>query len=427
MKKIIIIILSLFLIFLCYSKENRKFPQLKFIVLSDIHYYDKSLGIEGTAFEEYLAGDRKTLIESEEITDKVIENILSSDASFVIICGDMTKDGEKINHQKLSEKLKLITDSGKKVFVINGNHDILNGHSFKYNGDNKERVENVNREDFIKIYNEFGYSSAIEVDPISLSYVTEPVAGVWLLAIDSSMWYKNKLDKEPITDGELRAETLKWIENILIKAKSQNKTLIGMMHHGLLEHYKSNNKYYGQYILNNNEKIAKIFTKYGLNFIFTGHFHAQDITLKKINKDDTIFDIETGSLVSYPNPYRIVSITKNNKMKIESKFISSIKNYPDFSSYSKDFIRNGTIKTVNKKLKRLGLTDNEIDIVSFQIADAYISHLVGDEISPKKLIDTNGVGLWGRILLNFQKDLVEGWYNDLPPHDNFITIDLNSY
>ena len=78
-------------------------------------------------------------------------------------------------------------------------------------------------------------------------------------------------------------------------------------------------------------------------------------------------------------------------------------------------------------MKRLGLTDNEIDIVSFQIADAYISHLVGDEISPKKLIDTNGVGLWGRILLNFQKDLVEGWYNDLPPHDNFITIDLNSY
>lgn len=37
------------------------YPQMKFIVFSDPHYFDPSLGTEGKAFQEYLDNDRKLL------------------------------------------------------------------------------------------------------------------------------------------------------------------------------------------------------------------------------------------------------------------------------------------------------------------------------------------------------------------------------
>ena len=45
----------------------------------------------------------------------------------VLISGDLTKDGEKLGHQNMAEKLQTIEDeTDAEIFVINGNHDIYN-------------------------------------------------------------------------------------------------------------------------------------------------------------------------------------------------------------------------------------------------------------------------------------------------------------
>ena len=70
------------------------YPQMKFIVFTDPHYFDGSLGTHGQAFQDYLDKDRKLLRESRELLEEVIGFILKSDADFVLIPGDLTKDGE---------------------------------------------------------------------------------------------------------------------------------------------------------------------------------------------------------------------------------------------------------------------------------------------------------------------------------------------
>jgi len=50
--------------------------------------------------------------------------------------------------------------------------------------------------------------------------------------------------------------------------------------------------------------------------------------------------------------------------------------------------------------------------------------LAGDEIKPELMISNESLGIWGRFVLFMQQKLVEGWYTDLPPRDNQLTIDL---
>ena len=75
----------------------------KFAVISDPHVYDTAaLGVNAD-FEAYLLQDRKMVKESIEILDAVIGDFKGSALDFVLIPGDLTKDGEKINHQVLAK------------------------------------------------------------------------------------------------------------------------------------------------------------------------------------------------------------------------------------------------------------------------------------------------------------------------------------
>ncbi len=435
MKKILLFMLILFL-FSCSKNvyklnldksEKAKiinFPKAKFAIISDLHYYDKALGVDGKAFLDYLEDDRKLLVESEEILDKVIDLLIKEKLDFIIIPGDLTKDGEKINHEKVSKKLEKLVKSGKKVYVINGNHDLYSGHSFKYVGDTKERIESITKEEFIKFYKNLGYNDAIDKDLESLSYVVEPVNGLWVLVMDSCMWYNNNLEEEPITEGEFRKTTVNWIEEVLKKAQKENKAVIGVMHHGILPHYKSNKKYYPEYVVNHNDELVKLFIHYRLNYVFTGHFHSQDITSKFYTNDSFIYDIETGSLVTHPCPYRIVEITEDQKMVIKSNFIKELDSREDFIEYALTYLIQGTIKKAEKKLRKFKVPEKDILNIGLQVALAYSAHLQGDENPPEIIINTKGLNLWSKIVIGVQKDLIEGWWNDLPPEDNELIINL---
>ncbi len=75
------------------------YPHTRFIVISDLHFYDTSLGTEGKAFQDYLDADRKLLVLSDEIIGTAMEKIAKEEADFVLVAGDLTKDGERICHQ----------------------------------------------------------------------------------------------------------------------------------------------------------------------------------------------------------------------------------------------------------------------------------------------------------------------------------------
>ncbi|OGN92505.1 MAG: hypothetical protein A2Z75_08965 [Chloroflexi bacterium RBG_13_50_10] len=406
------------------------YPAASFIVFSDPHIYDPNLGTEGKAFEDYLADDRKLLRESAEILEAAVASIKNEKASFVLVPGDLTKDGERSSHELAASYLEQLEAGGKQVYVVPGNHDIRNGHSFRYIGDRAERVPNITPAEFTQIYNEFGYKEALYRDSASLSYVAEPQAGLWLLALDSCRYAENIEDEAPITDGKFSAATLQWIEEMLGKAAREKKAVMVMLHHGIVEHYVGQEKNYGEYILDDFPAVSRLLAAYNVRLAFSGHYHAQDITLARWPETNKfVFDIETGSLVTYPAPYRIVNIDTSQKAAVLTKHIESIGSHPaDFQEYARAYVQSGIEGIATRAIMGYKVDRAEAEKLAQQVAQAFVAHYAGDEKLPpgQEAMQASGLSMPGRVVVNFRKDLVIGVWHDLPPPDNNITIDLQT-
>ena len=409
-------------------KVKPPYPATKFVVLTDPHFYDSSLGTTGSAFQEYLDRDRKMLTLSQEIMATAVEEIIKEDADFVLICGDLTKDGEALSHQGVVSALTKIKAAGKDVYVVPGNHDIANGDAVRFLGDTTEAVPTVSAQGFKELYKELGYGAAVDEDSDSLSYVFEPVQGLWVMALDSCRWKENQPGHPPITGGAFSGKTFQWIERTLIQSKKNNVAVIVFLHHGIMEHYPANEKYYAQYIIDDYENVSKMFASYGVSLVFTGHFHAQDITLQRFkDSDHFIYDIETGSLSTSPCPYRLVEFTEDQTALIQSKFISSIPSHKDdFHDYASQYVFNGTIKLANAKLVKYKVSKEQQALLSPQISKAYCTHLKGDEKKPEIVVNKKGLTLWSKFIVFMQKGLINGWWTDLAPQDNTLKIDLKT-
>jgi len=364
---------------------------VKFAVISDPHLYDKSLGTTGKAFEDYLAHDRKMLIESEEIFSKAIDRIAADkDIDFLIIPGDLTKDAEIINHELVASYLKKLDDAGIKCYVVPGNHDVNNPHSVRFEGDAKYPEPSATPEKFAEIYDKYGYGDALHRDPNSLSYIAEVGHRTWLFALDSCK-YDNNID-HPETSGAFSSETIEWVLKMLKKAKEENITVFGMMHHGVVEHFPGQTVNFSEYVVDEFPTVGKIFGDNGLNVIFTGHFHAQDI-VKSDFGTSVVYDVETGSTVTAPCPYRVVTLNSGEKIfDIESRTIDEIASVDDFANYKVDFTKAGMVGLYKMRLSAMGVSADMLDAVANAGAEIHMAHYKGDEsVSPEVMALVTGM------------------------------------
>lgn len=407
------------------KSQEISFPLCRFAVLADLHYYDPTLGVNGRAFyNEVLSASKLFHLSSELLWQALSELKQEKGLAFIIICGDLTKDGERINHLRLAEHLSQIEKTGIQVFVVPGNHDLANPFARSYSGESTPQLESVSPAEFAAIYAPFGYSQALFRDSDSLSYVVEPVAGLWLFALDSTTSYKNTAQRLS-SAGYLKDSTLRWLEESLKKAYAQGKLTMGMMHHGLLEHFKGQKKYFPDFVIDNSEQVTNLLATNGLKLLFSGHFHAQDITLKRFNANHFIFDIETSSLITYPHAYRLVDL-EQGEVRITTRSISSLASLADFKLYSFSVLWNSTYSNLKNRLKPYGFSSSDLILLLPQVARALASHFKGDEESPPLPIKTDGLSLKARLMLFFIDDLIRGIRQDLPPFDNNLLINAKN-
>ncbi|MDD5170214.1 MAG: metallophosphoesterase, partial [Syntrophales bacterium] len=378
-----------------------------------------------------IMADRKLIKESPEILDAMVTSMSDLKASFVLCPGDLTKDGELASHLLMTTYLARLKASGKKVYVVPGNHDIKNGRSYRYVGDVKERVPNISAADFAKIYADYGFSDALQRDTDSLSYLVEPVPGLWLLALDSALYRLNVEDKEETVSGRFSATTLKWIEARLAEAAKSNKAVIVLMHHGVVEHYVGQAKNYGEYLVDDYKEVGRLFAAYNVRMVFTGHYHAQDITEAQWSDGGKkfVFDVETGSLATYPCPYRVISIDADQSVAIRSERVTAIKSHPqDFPEYAKAYLLQGIAGIAVKTLMGYGISKDEATRLSTEIAAAFAAHYAGDEYLPagQSPLNEQGLSPLGWVVIQMRKDLVYGLWKDLPPPDNNVTLYMDS-
>ena len=319
-------------------------------VMSDIHVMDESLlKNPGSAFDDYLNGDRKLLQESGDILEEMITIILRDRPELVLIPGDLTKDGERASHEHVVRQLNRLDAEGIKVLVIPGNHDVDNPHALLYDGDKTEYAGSVTMEEFAEIYAKYGYGDASARDENSLSYVSYPYDNLAVIGIDACMYEENKfIDRGDeadvcVTDGRLKPETLEWVCEQARKANAEGRQVIAIMHHNLAEHFNGQALIAAPYVVAEDSLVRAEFLKAGIRSVFTGHFHIQDIAMDyNEEKSDSIFDISTGSTVTYPCPYRYVTLNEDNTvMEIYSNILKDVDGYDEFDSYARSKLHDG--------------------------------------------------------------------------------------
>ena len=216
----------------------------------------------------------------------------NSPAEFLLIPGDLSEDGFWEEHLAIAEKLRDFQKrTGKTIFLIPGNHDIRTHAS-------KNRLD---LSDFLDIYADIGFDKALTRHEGSASYTAELNAGYRLLAIDACVY---RQDSSEISD-----ELFAWIEAQLQQAKNDGKKIVAMVHHNVLKHFALESVGGTQLCLDRNKDVACLLADHGVKYVLTGHEHANDISTAVSAKGSRIYDIETCSLITYPNAYRMISFS----------------------------------------------------------------------------------------------------------------------
>lgn len=436
--ELFVIIFSI-LVYSCSDDSTNNTPTdqnlITISVFTDPHLYDPSLGTSSEAFQQYIMADRKMIAESDAILKSIVNTISSDDSKVVIVTGDLTKDGEKQNHQLFANYLKQLESKGKKVFVIPGNHDVDNPASFSYpTGSAPTKIPSVSATEFKTIYADFGFNEAIATDPNgSLSYIVEPISGIWLFCLDACRWKENAGKSHSVTGGVFPDATFNWIKQKLTEGKQKNKLMLGAVHHNITEHFNGQKLLFSDYVIDNWETVAKTFAEMGLNVVFTGHHHAHDAR-KYTSGNNFIVDLQTSSSVTWPSAIRRISIDKNWVMKVKSEKISTIQydtKGANFQDYAKNYFVNGLPIIIQAYLKQMGMPDQVVQLLSPVVLDAYVAYTHGNEdqfftADKKTALEQAKAALGSNPQLAPLLTILEGMYKDLEPNDYEFTINLKT-
>ena len=417
-----------------YGYSNPEIQAIKFCTISDLHYYDTTLGTTSADFQKMLSTEGKMFAESGAILESALLGIQKEKPSFLLISGDLTKDGEKVGHQRLASVLSGFESStGIKIFVIPGNHDIMNCNATDYSGDSAIAAPSITPAEFSQIYGEFGFNEAIDRDDSSLSYIAEPSPGIWLFALDACK-YKENTPEKSVVGGKFSVSTLAWIKSKLQEARSLNKTVIGMMHHGLLEHFKGQKQAFSDFVVDDYQTVSEMFAANGMRMIFTGHFHATDITKQIFLNSSFISDVETGSLASYPSSFRTVTLNSDSTADIKTTRIVEI-NFntgdKDFLTYSEDLFVKYFSHIIAYQAQLpvesggYGLSESNAMELAVAETDAFKAHYAGDEVPDQVTLELINAFLSSDIPAKVRAgNIMKSLWTDLAPSDNSAVLDL---
>ncbi len=247
--------------------------------------------------------------------EKALAHLESLNLDFLLLPGDLTQDGEPENHRWLTKRLAKLPFP---TYVIPGNHDVPSLLATD---------SAIAFADFPDYYQQFGYQNSSQ-----LYYSQEIFPGVQLIALNSNLF-----SREGEQLGALDPEQLQWLEDCL--EKLQDKFVLVTVHHNVIEHLPGQSRHPlgKRYMLDNSDELLTILKKYQVKLLFTGHLHVQDIA-----KLDNIYEICTGSLVSYPHAYRIVQVTNQDlgkiSVNIESHQINSVAGWENLTTTSREFL-----------------------------------------------------------------------------------------
>ncbi|MEP0857756.1 metallophosphoesterase [Trichocoleus sp. DQ-U1] len=257
----------------------------------------------------------------------VLRHLEQLNLDFLLIPGDLTQDGEPENHAWLQKRLLKLPFP---VYVVPGNHDVPSL---------LPTDSAIGLQEFPRYYQQFGYEH-----PEQLYYTTQILPGVRLIGLNS-----NNFSDRGKQIGRLDDAQLAWLQQHLKEV--DDELVMVMVHHNVVEHLpgQSTHQLGRRYMLENAPVLLQMLREAGVNLIFTGHLHIQDIAC-----DRGVYEITTGSLVSYPHPYRILNFRTDKQgkksLQIESHRVESVPHFPTLPQFSRDWMGDRSLPFMLKLL-----------------------------------------------------------------------------
>lgn len=389
------------------------------IFASDIHYMSPKLTDYGKAFTELIDnGDGKVVRYIPEIWQAFTEEVAAARPDALVLSGDLTLNGEKLNHQELSALLGQLEGAGIPVLVIPGNHDINNPYATSYFGDSQSFIETVTPEEFRELYGAYGYNEAVSHAPDSLSYLYILNDTTWMLMLDSCIY---EPDNE--VDGMIPEGTMDWIEQCLKEAYSQGITVIPVAHHNLQE---LSRVYVEECVIRNHEELLELLERYLTPAFFSGHLHVQRVQ-KHTNGPGTpedvygIWEIVSNSLIIPPCQYGNLTLNADGSLSYHTRNVNisgwaakhgetnqDLLDFPAFSdAYIRSVISRQTYNTIDY------IPDHLREDMADFYADLYKDYYAGRQIDFEERKKEFGYQMWDRYMNpSVQFRQVEGMMKD---------------
>ena len=136
--------------------------------------------------------------------------------------------------------------------------------------------------------------------------------------------------RKHLTGGRVTEGCLDWMQ-AFCATQTGNRTTLGeetivaTFHQNSLPHWEQEDEILKDFTLYNWEYTSKRLIDMGCRYVLTGHMHASDVMSYTDAEGRTLYDFETGSIISYASPRRYVTIERKNcNGKLGEKTDSSV-------------------------------------------------------------------------------------------------------
>lgn len=193
-----------------------------------------------------------------------------------------------------------------------------------------------------------------------VSYLVEPVKGLWLLAIDANVYVPRKL----VGDTEHHAnrfegagnagynkltshktQVLDWIKDIVKRANAKHKTLVAFSHYPMTEFYDGASDkiadLFGsgnfQLVRKPRDDVVSALAVSGLKLHIAGHMHINDTGVYRNDTGQFLFNIQAPTLAAYVPAYKLLTFNTSQKVDVKTIVLDQVPRFNElFEHYRQE-------------------------------------------------------------------------------------------
>lgn len=184
-----------------------------------------------------------------------------------------------------------------------------------------------------------------------VSYLIEPVPGLWLLALDANVYLPNAQGAPQQASGyrgsgnagynaviRYKPYLLDWIRDVVTRAKAQQKTLISFSHFPMAEFYQGQGPAIagllgadqGQLSRLPAETTSQTLAGLGLALHIGGHMHLNNTAIVRSKTGQQLVNVQAPSIAAYRPAYKLLSLTGPAKVRMQTVLLDEVPGFDRF-------------------------------------------------------------------------------------------------